>query len=72
MVSSVTGSYDSNGFLRRYYRTKRMALKTEDQLEQVAMTPMVFLGDITISIHNIESARHDVPSDSVDFAAKVA
>jgi hypothetical protein len=29
-------------------------------------------GDITISIHNIESAHLNVPTDSVDFAAKVA
>jgi hypothetical protein len=28
-------------------------------------------GDITISIHNIKSPRPNVPTDSVDFAAKV-
>jgi hypothetical protein len=28
-------------------------------------------GDITISIHNIESPLHNVPTDSVNFAAKV-
>ena len=28
-------------------------------------------GNITISIHNIKSPRPNVPTDSVDFAAKV-
>ena len=41
------------------------------KLEQVVF-PKGYSGDITISIHNIESTHHNVPTDSVDFAAKVA
>ncbi|HXX97731.1 MAG TPA: hypothetical protein VEL11_11510 [Candidatus Bathyarchaeia archaeon] len=33
--------------------------------------PQVYNGNITISIHNIKSLLHGVPTDSVDFAAKV-
>jgi hypothetical protein len=40
-------------------------------LEEVVF-PTGTSGDITISIHNIESALHNAPTDSVDFAAKVA
>src|ERR1700739_4472396 len=40
-------------------------------LEEIVF-PTETSGGITISIHNIESALHDVPTDSVDFAAKVA
>ena len=39
-------------------------------LEQVVF-PKGTSGDITISIHNIKSTLHNVPTDSVDFAAKV-
>lgn len=38
--------------------------------EQVVF-PKGTSGDITISIHNIKSTHHNVPTDSVDFAAKV-
>jgi hypothetical protein len=41
------------------------------KLEQVVF-PKGYSGDITISIHNIESTHHNVPTDSVDFAARVA
>jgi hypothetical protein len=41
------------------------------KLEQVVF-PKGYSGNITISIHNIESTHHNVPTDSVDFAAKVA
>jgi hypothetical protein len=40
------------------------------KLEQVVF-PKGYSGDITISIHNIKSTRPNVPTDSVDFAAKV-
>ena len=39
-------------------------------LEQVVF-PKGTSGNITISIHNIKSTLHNVPTDSVDFAAKV-
>ena len=38
--------------------------------EQVVF-PKGTSGDITISIHNIKSTHHNVPTDSVDFAGKV-
>ncbi|MGC1931944.1 MAG: hypothetical protein WA667_23485 [Candidatus Nitrosopolaris sp.] len=40
------------------------------KLEQVVF-PKGYNGNITISIHDIKSTLHNVPTDSVDFAAKV-
>lgn len=39
------------------------------KLEQVVF-PKGTSGDISISIHNIKSRLHNIPTDSVDFAAK--
>lgn len=38
---------------------------------EIVAFPQVYNGNITISINNIKSLLHGVPTDSVDFAAKV-
>ena len=61
--------YDSHGKVLWNKVNQRPSAGTV-KLEQVVF-PKGTSGDITISIHDIKSTLHNVPTDSVDFAAKV-
>ena len=61
--------YDSHGKVLWNKVNQRPSAGTL-KLEQVVF-PKGTSGDITISIHDIKSTLHNVPTDSVDFAAKV-